>query len=1093
MTTLLSRARVLVGFLALAATSALEAQEVHLLVLGEGVERPLAHGESHVYAIEARPGEFVRLLVEPRGGAELRLELASPEGRSIAQVDRIVEGVARTLSWIADVSGEHRLLVSTPFKGARGGPYEVTLAERRDGEPRDSHRVAAERAAEEAARLSAKQQVEAARQAAARYEDAVALWRAAADPRGEATTRLDSASLYRRRGEYAQGLATLNESLRIWRELEDRRAQALTLDALGEFFIERADYPRALEHLREAHALALETGFRKIEADALNNIGAVHRRTGDYRAAQDHYRRAVAGASEAGDRSLVGIALNNLSLASWRLGELEMALESAERALALSRDLEDRDLEATVLNIMGGAYTDLGLPEEVVRVLGQAAVLKRSVGNPAGEANSLAGLGNAYRRLGQPDKALEHLERALALSRSVNDRLGEAITLRIMGTVHEATGDRTGALERFDRSLEVYRAIGSRAGEASALQHRARIRHAFGEHAVARDDYQQSLHLSREAGDREAEAAALLGLARGERALGHLPAALAAIESSIEILELLRSRLASTDLRATYQAARQDYYQFHVDLLMQLEREQPGAGHAARALQVSERARSRSLLDLLNDTQADLRQGADAALLEKERLFTARISAQEARRRQLLSGKRDAAALASAEQELAELLAQFRDVQAEIRARSPRYAALTQPQPISLKEIQEEVLDDQTVLLEYTLGRDRSFLWAVTRQAFRSVELPPRAEIDTAARRVAELILAARDPAVPETPAQRSRRRARVQAEYREASVRLSQLLLAPVADLLGRKRLVVVADGALHYVPFGALPAWRAAGAPQDPPPLLVEHEVVTVPSASVLAVLRQEQRGRTRPEGTVAVLADPVFGADDVRMGAKRPVLTREARDTRYAVHGALERSARDAGIDGFRRLRFSRDEALAIARLVPAGRALSALDFRASRETAVSPELGRYRIVHFATHGVLNAQHPELSGVVLSLVDEQGRTKDGFLRLHDVYGLSLNADLVVLSGCETALGKEIRGEGLVGLTRGFMYAGAPRVIASLWNVNDRATAKLMGRFYEGLLAGGMTPAAALRRAQVEMWREQPRAVPHLWAAFVLQGEWR
>jgi CHAT domain-containing protein len=1086
--TTLSRACFLLGFLVLTATSTLEGQEVHRLVPGEGVERPLAQGESHVYVIEASRGQFVRLLVEPRGGAELRLELASPEGRPVAEIDRIlVDATAWTLSWIADGSGEHRLVVSCPFEGARGGPYEVKLAERRDVEPRDLQRVAAERAAEDAARLSARQQVEAARQAAARYEEAVALWRAAGDRRGEALTRLQSSDLYRRRGDHVQGEATLGEALRIGRELDDGRIQAAALCGLGEIFIESADYPRALEHFRQA--LALETGFARLEAALLNNVGVVHRRTGDYRAAQDHYRRAVAAARAAGDRTLEGMASNNLGLASLRLGEFETALESYGSAIALFRELKDRDLEATTLNGFAAIYTELGLGEEVLRVLGQAVALKRSVGNPAGEANSLTGLGNAYRRMGQADKALEHLEAALAIHRSVKDRLGEALALRIMGSVHEANDDLTRALECFDQSLEVSRAIGNRAGEAAALQHRARIRHILGEHTASRDDHQQALHLSREGGEREAEAASLLGVARAERALGHLPAALTAIESAIEIVELLRSRIASTDLRATYQAARQDYYQFHVDLLMDLERKEPGAGHAARALQVSERARSRTLLDLLNDTQADLRQGVEAGLLEKERMLTARINAQEARRRQLLAGKRDAAALAAAEKELAELLVQFRDTQAEIRTRSPRYAALTQPQPVSLKEIQEGLLDDDTVLLEYKLGREKSFLWAVTRKAFRSAELPPGPDIDAAARRVTELILAARDPATPETPAQRSRRRARVQAEYRQASSRLSHLLLAPVADLLERRRLVVVADGALHYVPFGALPApGRAAGAAKDPPPLIVEHEVLSVPSASVLAVLRQEQRESERPKGMVAVLADPVFGADDVRLGAKR---TDDARET--SAHGALERSVRDAGIDGFRRLRFSRDEADAISRLVPRGRSLSALDFRASRETAVSPELGRYRIVHFATHGVLNAQHPELSGVVLSLVDEQGRPKEGFLRLHEVYGLSLNADLVVLSGCETALGKEIRGEGLVGLTRGFMYAGAPRVIASLWNVNDRATAKLMGRLYEGMLGRGLRPASALREAQVEMWKRQPGAVPHLWAAFVLQGEWR
>jgi CHAT domain-containing protein len=139
------------------------------------------------------------------------------------------------------------------------------------------------------------------------------------------------------------------------------------------------------------------------------------------------------------------------------------------------------------------------------------------------------------------------------------------------------------------------------------------------------------------------------------------------------------------------------------------------------------------------------------------------------------------------------------------------------------------------------------------------------------------------------------------------------------------------------------------------------------------------------------------------------------------------------------------------------------------------------------------LINSVHPELSGLVLSLVDPQGRPQEGFLRLHDIYNLKLGADLVVLSACQTALGKDIRGEGLIGLTRGFMYAGAPRVVASLWEVDDRATAELMKRLYEGMLVRGLTPAAALRDAQLALRRDRRWSDPFYWGAFVLQGEWK
>jgi CHAT domain-containing protein len=195
---------------------------------------------------------------------------------------------------------------------------------------------------------------------------------------------------------------------------------------------------------------------------------------------------------------------------------------------------------------------------------------------------------------------------------------------------------------------------------------------------------------------------------------------------------------------------------------------------------------------------------------------------------------------------------------------------------------------------------------------------------------------------------------------------------------------------------------------------------------------------------------------------------------------------------GTQDFVRLRFSRNEAEEIARLAPSA-TLKALDFDASRKTAMSPDLAQYRIVHFATHSLLNNEHPELSGVVLSLVDRDGRQQNGFLRLYDIYNLRLGSDLVVLSACQTALGEEIKGEGLIGLTRGFLYAGAPRVVATLWEIDDRTTAEAMKKFYEFMLARGERPAAALRDAQVAMWKTRGWDAPYYWAAFTLQGEWR
>jgi CHAT domain-containing protein len=440
---------------------------------------------------------------------------------------------------------------------------------------------------------------------------------------------------------------------------------------------------------------------------------------------------------------------------------------------------------------------------------------------------------------------------------------------------------------------------------------------------------------------------------------------------------------------------------------------------------------------------------------------------------------------AAAKEEIDTLLKEYRELQALIRARSPSYAALTQPQPVSLREIQERVLDGNTLLLEYSLGEERSFFWAVTTAGLAAFELPKRAQIDSAARRVYELLTERNRYVAGESPERRSARAAQADAQFKETSAALSHTLLGPVSGVLGRNRLLVVADGALQYLPFSTLPA------PADTAgrPLVFDHEVVHLPSASVMAVLRSDLAGRPVPPKTLAVIADPVFERGDPRV--KRPNIAAPAGGSGQTD---LERAASELGLTHFPRLVFTRREALGILSMVPSQAQLSALDFAANRATATSSKLSQYRIVHVATHGLLDTAHPELSGIVLSLVDDRGRPQDGFLRLHEIYNLKLPADLVFLSACQTALGKEVKGEGLLGLVRGFMYAGAARVAASLWRVDDEATSELVKLFYEAMLGPEhASPAAALRAAQLAISSQKRWQAPYYWAAFTLQGEWR
>src|SRR5262249_48125453 len=385
-----------------------------------------------------------------------------------------------------------------------------------------------------------------------------------------------------------------------------------------------------------------------------------------------------------------------------------------------------------------------------------------------------------------------------------------------------------------------------------------------------------------------------------------------------------------------------------------------------------------------------------------------------------------------------------------------------------------QLLDPDTVLLEYSLGEERSFLWLVTTTSMASFVLPKRKEIEAAVKNVLNLLT---ESGTPE--------------EFEAKAAQVSRVLLGPVASKLGKKRLAIVADGLLQYLPFAALPAPVVSTDKYQP--LIVDHEIVNLPSASALAIMRSQLGSRKPAPKSIAILADPVFSPNDQRITSNTnlAVVLPAEQDFERAT-----RSARKLGLLGdggnWTRLPLTRQEAEQIVALSSKSEAKLALDFDANLSTATAPHIGEYRILHFATHALFNDERPELSGLVLSLVNEKGEPRNGFLSLPEVFNLNLAADLVVLSACQTGLGKDIRGEGVVGLTRGFMYAGAPRIVASLWVVRDKDALELMVRFYSAILREKLRPAAALRNAQVSMWREG-RWSANRWAGFVFQGEWR
>ena len=959
------------------------------------------------------------------------------------------------------------------------------------------------------------------------------LFRAVRDRSGEATT-LSNIGLTQHLLEDRRGaLESYSQALNIYRELGAARGEATTLNNVGAIYDELAEPRQALDSYQKALELYRVIGDRSGEATALNNVGAVYSALGERRKALDSYRQSLELFRLLGDKTSEAAMLNNVGAIHASLGEPQQALDNFMQALPLRQAVEDRRGEATTLNNIGLVHGSTGEQHLALDNYLRAVKLWRSVGDQRGEATTLGNIGGIYYELGEVKLALDNFERALLLHRSTLDRRGEATTLNNIGLVHSSQGEQRRALDSYTQSLKLSRETKARGDEATALNNTGAAYSALGEKRKALDSYRQALELYRLLGDRDSEATALNNIsaiyyeigepqraldgfaevlrlyrevrdsageatalgntALIERSLGDVRGALGRIRQALTLVESLRIKISSQELRTSYFATAQEYYEFEMSLLMTLHKQQPGAGHESEALQVSERARARSLLDVLTGERADIRKGVDPGLLAQERSLRQTLNAKAHRQAELLNGSYTSQEAVAISKEIAELSTELQHVEGQISQTAAHYAGLMQPRPLTLRQIQSEALDPDTLLLEYALGRERSYLWTVTPTSVMSYELPGRAEVETAARQFTELL--ASYGAAAELEKQHD--------DWLRIGGRLSRMLLGPVARQLKQKRLVIVADGALHYVPFAALPALVfTERKPEGRRPLVVQHEIVSLPSISIVPTLRAEATKRPPAPQTLAVLADPVFSADDARvkrastrMRTGRSGISSAGKD---GATGAITSDAQEGVRDEprrnvFERLAGARREGQGILALAPPNKALAAFDFNARRELVVSGKLSKYRYVHFATHAQVNSLHPGLSSVVLSLVDENGNTQNGYLRLNEIYNLNLRADMVGLSGCDTSLGKALRGEGLISLTRGFMYAGAPRVLASLWRVDDQVTAELMVRFYRGILKEAKRPADALRAAQVEMMTQTQWRSPRYWAAFILQGEWR
>jgi len=1012
-----------------------------VLSLGASVEDELRAGGTRSYQLYLPKEHYAHVVVTQKGVA-LSATIYAPTGERLASGERPnrLHG-PRPIHLVTRIEGMYRLEVQETE--GTSGSYAVTLLEVRPAMPRDRRLVTAQVVFSEGRQIFTKNTKEAFAAAIEKYLAALAIYREIDEPVGLALTMTELGLACERLGRIKQAEEWYTQSVAMWRRAQDPHGEARALNNLGVVALNQSEARKAVTFFEESLPSWRASGDPNGEARTLFNLGVAFDYQGEPQEALSRYQSALQTWRRGGDPQGPPWALNNIGMAYTTLGHYDWAADYLQNALAQWRALGNSTSEALALNSLGEAHLNLADYRQAMEEFTSAIALRRKSGDERNLARLLANLATAFRLIGQNEQALKTYTEALALARKTSYTWLEAEALSHLGEL--AAQDP--APEQIEKARELYR---------SALS----LSHDFGIYQI------ENLTLYR--------------LAKLEQSLGRLNAARNWIEPALASFESIRTRVANQELRASFFATSQDYFELYVDLLMRLHEENPAAGYDRLALRAHERSCARSLLEQLAEVRAEIRQGVDPELIAQLQTLRRKLAEQANRRLSLLSGRAAGDEVKEIEAAINRLTDEYGQVETRIRQRSPRYAALTRPQPVELAEIQRQ-LDEQTLLLQYALGRRRGYLWVVSRDNVESFVLPRRDQIEAAAQQVYEKV---------------SIRGA--ESQYWPAAARLSQMILSPVAHRLSNQRLVIVPDGVLHSVSFGALPNPRS----QTPDvaaasrPLIVEHEISYAPSASVLSSLRRKGMGHGSAPPKILVLADPVFSPDDPRV-RHRGTQSRERTAVKFDMATSVTRGDAPPNADSekieLRSLSHTLNEARAIRSLAEANSTLVKYGFQANREFVTDTPLKRYDILHFATHALIHDQRPALSGIVLSLVAENGSRRNGFLQLHDIYNLDLAAELVVLSACQTARGKEVRGEGVIGLTRGFLYSGAQRVVSSLWSVDSLATSELMTYFYRARLRQGLRPAAALRLAQLAMWRQRGRQSPHFWGAFTLHGDWK
>jgi CHAT domain-containing protein len=1025
----------------------------------------LAGGETKSVRVHARAGDYLQILAEADSQLVVKTSLFDSTGQLVAVTPSLGgTGGSAQIAAYAGAEGDLSLRVTSQMLSANVRVCTLSLALRRPAT--DNDRIDAQ--AHQAFAKATAQAVtgsQGMRAAVALLDSPIELARRSGDSVLELRAIFGKGQFLAILGDLPAALPFFNQALELSRKAGDKRAEAHTLDDLGLVTANLERYPEAIEFYNRALALQAQTLQPWETALTLSNLADAESALGRIDVALECLERQERIRQDLKDE--FGLNETWLGMADVYLmtGDPERALEKLVGTLPhwpKFRDKEDgKESEINAYRKLGLAYAALGNYDSAETALRTSMRHARTLGNARIIADTLLVEAQLWPAHNGNARSLAVIQEALAASRKARYKRGEALALIELGKLDIATGKSAAASPLLEKALNIATDLGQPYDDANARRVLGMANAALGKGPFAKIEFDNALAIERRIGDRFGEVQTLVESARLEDGAGQLEPALATLENALAVIDETRASLAAPELRASYLASQRAAYELSARVLVRLDQRHPGQGYDTRAFNISERAHARTLLDAIGDNAGQL-DGAGGHQLK------IRLNALDAALHELASSEQSP----HREQRIAELLTQRSQLELEARSQSAGSSPRSES-AATLPEIRERMLRGGTVLLEYLTGPQQTDLWVVSGAGLHHYALPGEAALQASVRRLYDALTAADRLAPNLAISQRHAALASADDDASREAQALTRSLLPMPSSQLGKGSVLIVADGPIQLVPFALLPAPRAANGT-----LGKLHTIAFEPSASVLA--RMQEFRKLARDDKVLIVADPVYNRLDPRLtAASNPPLP--LASAAFSTTGRL---------DSLPPLPMSRVEAEHLASLVP-GRATTLLDFNAVPVNFQRLAADRFGIIHIAAHTLLDDRHPDLSGLVLSTIDSKARRVDGFLPLLDIYKLHLDAHLVVLSACETYIGADLRGEGLLGLARGFLYAGARQVVASLWKVDDRATAVFMDRFYAALLREKASAPDALRQAQNEMSKDPAWRSPRYWAGFVLEGD--